>query len=166
MVLRNVTASPAAFGAMPTTAPPGVPQDTLAQGFVTQPPWGLSGPFFLVADANRNHPTLDLGYSTDPLFRAVPLPARSAYAMIRPNVTVNPIYLLMARLTFAGLGPAPLGPEKGVAMSALPLWALGLAPGEPDAAKRCASAWWVYAGSMRSLGAGMQEKSGQRVRQG
>lgn len=144
-VLRNVTASPEAIAAVPTTPPPGVLEDTLPPGPVTPPPWNVSGPALFYADVNLNRPSLNLAYSTTPLFRAAPIPLGPFHMLVFKNAsfTTVPINLLMARMTFDGLGSAPLRPSGKQVKSALPLWALGLAPGETDAAKRCAATGWV-----------------------
>lgn len=137
-VLGSITASPSILSALPTTTPPGVAPDNLPPAPVAPPPWNISGQSAFFGDASLGRASLNLGYSTEPLFRAVPMPLTPYHNLIFTNLSQIPINLIAARFNFTGLGSAPLSPSKKAVKSALPLWALGLAPGEADASKRCA----------------------------
>lgn len=138
MLFGDVVASPEAFAGLPSTPPPGIPEDTLPAAPLILPPWNVSGPSSLYSGFNNGRPICNLSYSAAPLFRAVPLPPHSPYSIYNPNLATDPINLLFGRLTFTGLASAPLSGAEGAAVSALPLWALSLAPGEADPSKRCA----------------------------
>lgn len=143
IMIRNITASPEAFATVPTTAPPGIPPDTLEPGAVSQPPYNISGFMAFHADAGSKRPLCNFSYSKEALFRAVPLPPNSPFSIKYPNLTTDPITLVAGRMTYVGLASAPVDTSEGAVSSALPLWPLSLAPGERNASRRCEGTGWV-----------------------